>query len=47
MKERPIILSGEMVNAILNGAKTQTRRVMQPQPTKWTATTWNIAACAG
>ena len=51
MKERPIIFNAEMIRAILNNRKSQTRRVIKPQPNEpsggsgWQP--WRYFPCVG
>lgn len=39
MSEKPIIFSSEMIKAVLDGRKTQTRRVIKPKPV-WDLVWW-------
>lgn len=43
MKQRSIIFSGEMVKAIIEDRKTQTRRVIKPQPVLFEGREWRWA----
>ena len=46
MRERPILFSGPMVRAILDGKKKQTRRLVK-FPTEWTAPCAGCGCCHG
>lgn len=47
MKERPILFSGEMIRAILEGRKTMTRRVIKPSRIFRTQCDWYMQHSGG